>query len=88
MTYEEIKERYPHEFEERHKNKLFYRYPGMGGESYMDVIHRLQPMIIELERMSQSCLIITHRVVLRILLGYLLEWSQTQMPHMLVPIHT
>ncbi|CAO3669974.1 unnamed protein product [Rhizopus stolonifer] len=88
MTYEEIKESYPHEFEERHKNKLFYRYPGMGGESYMDVIHRLQPMIIELERMSQSCLIITHRVVLRILLGYLLEWSQTQMPHMLVPIHT
>ncbi|KAG1219209.1 hypothetical protein G6F35_007678 [Rhizopus arrhizus] len=88
MTYEEIKQSHPQEFEARQKNKLFYRYPGMGGESYIDVIHRLQSMIIELERMSQSCLIITHRVVLRILLGYLLEWSQTQMPHMLVPIHT
>ncbi|KAI9485700.1 MAG: 6-phosphofructo-2-kinase-domain-containing protein [Benjaminiella poitrasii] len=88
MTYEEIKAQYPAEFKARQENKLYYRYPGMGGESYIDVIHRLQSMIIELERMSQSCLIITHRVVLRILLGYLLEWSQTQMPHMLVPIHT
>ncbi|KAI8373916.1 6-phosphofructo-2-kinase-domain-containing protein [Blakeslea trispora] len=88
MTYEEIKTQYPAEFEARQENKLYYRYPGMGGESYIDVIHRLQSMIIELERMSQSCLIVTHRVVLRILLGYLLEWSQTEMPHMLVPIHT
>ncbi|KAI8884997.1 bifunctional 6-phosphofructo-2-kinase/fructose-2,6-bisphosphate 2-phosphatase [Backusella circina FSU 941] len=88
MTYEEIKQQYPSEFQARQDNKLYYRYPGMGGESYIDVIHRLQSMIIELERMSQSCLIITHRVVLRILLGYLLEWSQTEMPHMMVPIHT
>ncbi|KAF1807219.1 6-phosphofructo-2-kinase-domain-containing protein [Mucor lusitanicus] len=88
MTYEEIKSQFPSEFQARQDNKLYYRYPGMGGESYLDVIHRLQSMIIELERMNQSCLIVTHRVVLRILLGYLLEWSQTQMPHMLVPIHT
>ncbi|KAG2204588.1 hypothetical protein INT47_012647 [Mucor saturninus] len=88
MTYEEIKAQHPSEFQARQDNKLYYRYPGMGGESYLDVIHRLQSMIIELERMNQSCLIVTHRVVLRILLGYLLEWSQTQMPHMLVPIHT
>ncbi|GAN02663.1 6-phosphofructo-2-kinase [Mucor ambiguus] len=63
-------------------------YPGMGGESYIDVIHRLQPMIVELERMTQSCLIITHRVVMRILLGYLLDWTREEMPHMMVPIHT
>ncbi|KAI8641517.1 6-phosphofructo-2-kinase-domain-containing protein [Parasitella parasitica] len=88
MTYEEIKAQFPNEFKARQENKLYYRYPGMGGESYIDVIHRLQSMIIELERMSQSCLIITHRVVLRILLSYLLEWSQTDTPHMLVPIHT
>ncbi|KAI8379109.1 6-phosphofructo-2-kinase-domain-containing protein [Radiomyces spectabilis] len=88
MTYDEIKHYYPQEFEAREQNKLHYRYPGMGGESYVDVIHRLQPMIIELERMTQSCLIVTHRVVMRIILGYLLDWSQTEMPHMMVPIHT
>ncbi|KAI8081720.1 6-phosphofructo-2-kinase-domain-containing protein [Halteromyces radiatus] len=88
MTYEEIKQQYPDEFKARQENKLYYRYPGMGGESYIDVIHRLQPLIIELERMTQSCLIITHRVVLRIILGYLLDWSREEMPHMLVPLHT
>lgn len=45
-------------------------------------------MIVELERMTQSCLIITHRVVMRILLGYLLDWTREEMPHMMVPIHT
>lgn len=55
---------------------------------FSDVIHRLQPLIIELERMTQSCLIITHRVVMRILLGYLLDWSHDEMPHMHVPLHS
>ncbi|KAI8333669.1 6-phosphofructo-2-kinase-domain-containing protein [Chlamydoabsidia padenii] len=88
MTYNEIKKQYPEEFKARQENKLTYRYPGMGGESYIDVIHRLQPLIVELERMTQSCLIITHRVALRIILGYLLDWSREEMPHMLVPLHT
>lgn len=44
-------------------------------------------MIIELERMSQSCLIITHNVVMRILLGYLLDWPREHMPHMNIPMH-
>jgi 6-phosphofructo-2-kinase len=88
MTYQEIQQKHPSEYKSRQANKLFYRYPGMGGESYIDVIHRLQPMIVELERMTQSCLIITHRVVMRILLGYLLDWTREEMPHMMVPIHT
>ncbi|CAO3615452.1 unnamed protein product [Cunninghamella echinulata] len=88
MTYDEIRQQYPEEFNDRQANKLYYRYPGMGGESYIDVIQRLQSMIIELERMTQSCLIITHRVVLRIMLGYLLDWSREEMPHMLVPLHS
>ncbi|KAI8071279.1 6-phosphofructo-2-kinase-domain-containing protein [Gongronella butleri] len=88
MSYEEIQRLYPDEFRARQQNKLYYRYPGMGGESYIDVIHRLQPLIIELERMTQSCLIITHRVALRIILGYMLDWSREEMPHMLVPLHT
>ncbi|KAL1925299.1 uncharacterized protein VTP21DRAFT_182 [Calcarisporiella thermophila] len=86
LTYEEIRQRYPSEYELRAKNKLAYRYPG--GESYLDVIHRLQPLIIELERMTSSCLIVTHRVVMRILLAYLLDWHYLDMPNMHVPLHT
>ena len=32
LTYEEIAQKYPEEFEARDQNKLTYRYPG--GESY------------------------------------------------------
>ena len=34
MTYDEVESRYPDEFKARARNKLIYRYPGPGGESY------------------------------------------------------
>lgn len=34
------------ESEKRAADKLNYRYPGVGGESYMDVIERIRPVII------------------------------------------
>ena len=37
MTYEEISNVYPDEYNLRKQNKLFYRYPGIGGESYMGI---------------------------------------------------
>ncbi|KAF9427632.1 hypothetical protein BGZ94_004514 [Podila epigama] len=85
LTYAQIQEKYPNEFEERRLSKLFYR---MGGESYMDVIQRLNPLIIELERMTSDLIIVTHRVVMRILLGYLMDIDRHQMPEMEVRLHT
>eukprot|EP00965_Chrysotila_dentata_P225433 6194751-Pleurochrysis_carterae.AAC.2 len=37
-----MKAKYPNEFKARLADKLHYRYPGVGGESYTDVIMRLQ----------------------------------------------
>ncbi|KAK3846776.1 MAG: 6-phosphofructo-2-kinase-domain-containing protein [Linnemannia gamsii] len=88
LSYSQIQNEYPEEFEARRVNKLFYRYPGMGGESYLDVIQRLNPLIIELERMTSDLLIVTHRVVLRILLGYLMDIDRSKMPEMDVHLHT
>ncbi|KAG0294791.1 hypothetical protein BGZ98_001636 [Dissophora globulifera] len=88
LSYAQIEQLYPEEFEARRVNKLFYRYPGMGGESYLDVIQRLNPLIIELERMTSDLLIVTHRVVLRIVLGYLMDVDRAKMPEMDVPLHT
>lgn len=45
-----FRERYPEMWEEREDNKLEFRFPGAGGESYQDVIQRVQPIIVELER--------------------------------------
>lgn len=62
LTYEEINRLYPADFSARDKDKYNYRYPG--GESYRDVVIRLEPIIMELER-SENILIITHQAILR-----------------------
>ncbi|KAL8569435.1 6-phosphofructo-2-kinase/fructose-2,6-bisphosphatase 4 [Nucella lapillus] len=44
MTYEEIQEKYPEEFALRDQDKFHYRYPS--GESYQDLVARLEPVIL------------------------------------------
>lgn len=69
LTYEEMQEKYPTEFAWRDQDKLRYRYPW--GESYKDIMARVTPVIMELERAS-NVLIISHQAVLRCLVGYFL----------------
>lgn len=88
MTYEEIQDKYPREFELRLENKLSYRYPGVGGESYLDVLTRLRPLITEIERTTDHLLIISHRVVLRILIGYFLNLQPSDIVQLDVPLHS
>lgn len=88
MTYEEIQNKHPKEFQARIRNKLTYRYPGVGGESYLDVLTRLRPLITEIERTTDNLLIISHRVVLRILLAYFLNLDNSSIGELDVPLHT
>jgi 6-phosphofructo-2-kinase len=62
-------------------DKLHYRYRGNGGESYLDVVFRLQGVIIEIERLQTHVLLIAHRVVERILLAYYLNLSHQVQSH-------
>ncbi|OAL44858.1 bifunctional 6-phosphofructo-2-kinase/fructose-2,6-bisphosphate 2-phosphatase [Pyrenochaeta sp. DS3sAY3a] len=70
LTYEEIRTKHADEYLRRRRDKLAYRYPGPGGEGYLDVINRVRPVIVELERMTDHCLLVTHRSVARVLLAY------------------
>ncbi|KAL2914838.1 6-phosphofructo-2-kinase [Polyrhizophydium stewartii] len=88
MTFEEVQRDHADEYASRQRNKLLYRYPGPGGESYIDVIERLRPVIIELERMQSDVLVVTHRVVMRTLIAYFLGIPLTEMPTLNVPLHT
>lgn len=47
-----------------------HRYPS--GESYLDVVQRLEPVIIELERERESVCVVAHQAVLRAVVGYFL----------------
>ena len=86
MTYEEIAEQMPEEFEARQADKLHYQYPG--GESYMDVIQRLEPVITELERQRVPILIVAHQAILRALTAYLKGQPLREIPHLPMPLHT
>ncbi|KAL3901066.1 MAG: hypothetical protein SGCHY_000885 [Lobulomycetales sp.] len=88
MTYDEFQEQYPEEFERRSRNKLLYRFPGAGGESYVDVIERLRPLIIELERLKEDVVICTHNVVMRTLVSYFIGLPLDKMPSLDIPLHT
>ncbi|XVF05767.1 hypothetical protein REPUB_Repub05bG0200800 [Reevesia pubescens] len=86
MTYEEIKKNMPEEYESRKKDKLRYRYPR--GESYLDVIQRLEPVIIELERQRAPVVVISHQAVLRALYAYFADRPLKEIPDTEVPLHT
>ncbi|RKP12737.1 fructose-2,6-bisphosphatase [Piptocephalis cylindrospora] len=85
MTYEEIEKKYPEDYANRDKDKFTYRY--RGGESYHDVVLRLEPIIMELERQS-NILIIGHQAVLRCILGYFMNLSIQDIPYLRIPLHT
>ena len=44
------------------------RYPC--GESYLDVVQRLEPVVIEIERERECVCVVGHQAVLRALYGY------------------
>uniref|UniRef100_A0A1A7YZL9 6-phosphofructo-2-kinase/fructose-2,6-bisphosphatase 2 n=2 Tax=Iconisemion striatum TaxID=60296 RepID=A0A1A7YZL9_9TELE len=85
MTYRMIEEKYPEEFAMRDQDKYHYRYPG--GESYQDLVQRLEPVIMELERQG-NVLVICHQAVMRCLLAYFLDKGADDLPYMKCPLHT
>ncbi|KAM8816344.1 6-phosphofructo-2-kinase/fructose-2,6-bisphosphatase 2 isoform 3-T5 [Rhynchonycteris naso] len=85
MTYAEIEKRYPDEFALRDQEKYLYRYPG--GESYQDLVQRLEPVIMELERQG-NVLVISHQAVMRCLLAYFLDKGADELPYLRCPLHT
>lgn len=86
MTYSDVRKQYPDQFEARSRDKLNYRYPR--GESYNDVIQRLDPIIIEIERHEHPILIVSHQGVLRALYAYLMDTPPADCPHLPMPLHT
>ena len=85
MTYEEIEEIFPEDFANRDADKFNYRY--RGGESYRDVVVRLEPVIMELER-QENVLVVCHQAILRCVLGYFMSLPQEELPYVDIPLHT
>ncbi|GMT24312.1 hypothetical protein PFISCL1PPCAC_15609, partial [Pristionchus fissidentatus] len=85
LTYDDIANRYPKQTEDRMKDKYHYRFPS--GESYEDVVARLEPVIMELERQG-NVLVVSHQAVLRCILAYFTDRPLDEVPYIDVPLHT
>ncbi|KAK2735295.1 hypothetical protein FQN57_001190 [Myotisia sp. PD_48] len=85
LTYDQIRNQYPNEFDARRHRKLHYRFPGPGGEGYLDVINRLRAVIIEVERMTDHVLLVGPRSVARTLLAYFLGLKREDLTDLAVP---
>jgi 6-phosphofructo-2-kinase len=86
MTYDEIKTRHLDEYELRKHDKMLYRYPGAGGEGYLDIINRLRAVIVEVERMTDHVLLVGHRSVARVLLAYFKGLKREDVADLDVPL--
>jgi len=86
MTYKEVASVYPliHRF--RGENKYSFRYPQ--GESYQDLVMRLEPVIMELENANRVVVVVAHQAVLRALLAYFGSTSAESSVYVEVPHRT
>lgn len=83
LTEEQIKEKYPEEYGEYLKDKYHYRFPR--AESYHDLAVRMEPLLLEMERMQGDILIIGHESTLKVLYGYLMACTCEELPSLSFP---
>mmetsp|Transcript_97919 Transcript_97919/g.301901 ORF Transcript_97919/g.301901 Transcript_97919/m.301901 type:complete len:376 (-) Transcript_97919:53-1180(-) len=88
MSYDQIQREFPAVWAAREQDKLNFRYPGPGGESYIDVINRLRPVIVELERHRSSILVISHLAVQRCIFAYFTGTAMEELPYIDMDMHT
>jgi len=86
MRYEEIKALAPNEASLRSMDKIGYRYPR--GESYFDIISRLDPLVHEMESYKETLMLVSHQAVLRLIYAYLMGLSRSSAPKIEIPLHT
>jgi broad specificity phosphatase PhoE len=86
MRYEDIKRLAPDEATLRAMDKIGYRYPR--GESYFDILSRLDPLVHEMESYHEPLLIVSHQAVLRVLYAYLMGKPRASAPKIEIPLHT
>lgn len=86
MSLEEIKRKFPDEWTAWQKDPFHYRLPG--GESYADVVNRLDPFVVELEQADKPILVVSHISTLQVLYAYFVDCPVEQSPNLGFPLHT
>ena len=85
LTEDDVKSKHPQIYTERKSDKLRYKYPE--GESYLDLIKRLTPLINQLKGCKENVLIIAHQAILRVIIGLLTGVAEEEIPYLSIPLH-
>jgi len=86
MTYEEIAVKCPEAYKNRKKNKLTYRYPR--GESYLDLIKRVEQVMLHMQRHKDPVVIVAHQAVLRVIYTYFMGLNRKEATRIPIPLNT
>lgn len=91
-TFTEFQQTAEHEYAARKSDKLRYRYPG--GESYLDLLHRIDPVVKEIRqygREGKDVLVVAHQATLRCVVARLTGMTDSDVnavPCINIPLHT
>ncbi|CAK9438550.1 uncharacterized protein LODBEIA_P27740 [Lodderomyces beijingensis] len=78
MSETEIQQKFPEEYAQFLKDPYHYRFSR--AESYHDLAIKIEPLILEMERMSGDILIIADDTILKVFYGYLMSCSCYDIP--------
>lgn len=88
LTYDEMKDQYPDLFSQRKADKLRFRYPGPSGESYEDLIARVDPVVEKIKKQQGYLIIVAHQAVGRVIYARLVGRPVHEIPNLEMPLHT
>jgi len=86
MSKAEISEKMPDVWKNWKQDSFHFRFPN--GESYADLVQRLDPFVLQLERFTVPVLVVVHESVLQVLYCYFKNIPIEQSPLLRLPKHT
>lgn len=86
MDLEGIKEEHPEWYKHLEREPFHTRFPG--GESYGDLINRLESVVIDMEQHLGPTVVVSHVSVLQVLVSYFRSTPVTECTGIEIPMHT
>jgi len=80
-----LRDSFPHEWQARELDRLNYRYPGVGGQSYFDLIQSMRQVVLAIEASRRDAVVICDVAVARVLLGYFTPTPLADIPELPAP---
>eukprot|EP00924_Labyrinthula_sp_SR-Ha-C_P002721 maker-scaffold_13-snap-gene-5.2-mRNA-1 protein AED:0.08 eAED:0.09 QI:0/1/0.75/1/1/1/4/94/801 len=86
LSHDELARKEPEFWREYQENPFYARFPG--GESYFDIVTKLESLIIQVEQQTSPVLIIGHISTLQTLMAYFRKTPVDHSVNISIPLHT